>query len=252
MDALSNLSTIFEETTTTDRNSTVSIDSIDNFSSRFVSGQIERLPTLNRVPSPCKFEPINLNEENPAVIKPMPKRRYVLEKPSMEKQHRFTKRNINQTDLNNKYGMGSPFYLHPKPQVLNYRSSTPNTLTHTSSEAYPPKKRRWIIKSAWNISDDSVKKSEPSLIQVKYLDGRPTLTNSNTRESLEKSKHLSCSMSSQSNLLYVQQKEDTPTHTSIRKRILNRFQNLFKSPSTPKPKSWQQKTILELFNAKKK
>ena len=62
------------------------------------------------------------------------------------------------------------------------------------------KKRSRIINSEYYLSLDEIKINEPKLLQVKYSDGRPTLTNNNGLDSIENSQLLKTSISSRLSL----------------------------------------------------
>ncbi len=107
--------------------------------------------------------------------------------------------------------------------------------------------------------------NEPTLIQVKYFDGRLPLKNDHARESFQKSHTFSDSIASRLNRLGLTKMASTqdlsfPTtsfNISYRKRMLNRFRtfienNLTESPSpSPQSRPWQHKTISELYNERK-
>jgi hypothetical protein len=104
--------------------------------------------------------------------------------------------------------------------------------TKPSSFLRSIKSRTRLVKSEYYFPNDEIPTTEPLLLKMKYLDGRPTLTDLNALESFQKSQFSSKISSAQ--------------NTSYGKRLFNRVQNFFKSPS-----SYQQKTIFELFNEKK-
>ena len=113
--------------------------------------------------------------------------------------------------------------------------------------------------------------NEPTLLQVKYLDGRQSLRNDQARESFRKSKAFSDSISSHLNRLGLNKVSSTqdlasPTtsfHMSYRKRMLNRFRTFIEnnshdesscsssSSSSSQARPWQHKTITELYNERK-
>jgi hypothetical protein len=128
------------------------------------------------------------------------------------------------------------------PLYLDNNLSKPTTLLGLI------KKRTRVVNSKYYLSNDEIRTNEPTLLQVKYLDGRRTLTNLNALESFEKSQLLTTSISSRMSLSKISTKKDL----SYGKRILNCFQRFFRSNSNEQSKPWQQKTILELFNEKKK
>lgn len=88
------------------------------------------------------------------------------------------------------------------------------------------KKHSRFVKSEYDLLTNEIKSIEPSLLRMKYLDGRPTLIDLNAIESFQKS------------------------HTH-QKRILNCLQTFLNPPSTDQSKSWQHKTIFELINERK-
>ena len=104
--------------------------------------------------------------------------------------------------------------------------------------------------------------AEPTLLQVKYLDGRNTLKDDHARESFRKTQTLSGSIASRLNRLGLQKMSSTQDlsstslNVSYRKRMLNRFRTIIENNSTepsqiPQSTPWQHKTISELFNERK-
>jgi len=128
------------------------------------------------------------------------------------------------------------------PFYLDNNLSKPTTLLRLI------KKRTRVVNSEYYLSSDEIRTNEPTLLQVKYLDGRRTLTNLNALESIEKSQLSTASISSRMSLSKISTAKDL----SYGKRVLNRFQNFFRPNSNEQSKPWQKKTVLELFNEKKK
>jgi hypothetical protein len=107
--------------------------------------------------------------------------------------------------------------------------------------------------------------NEPTLLQVKYLDGRLPLRNDLKIESFRKSQILSDSISDRLNRVGRAKMASTqdltfPTtsfNMSYRKRILNRFRTFIEnnsfepSPLPTQSRPWQHKTISELYNERK-
>ena len=85
------------------------------------------------------------------------------------------------------------------------------------------------IKSEYYHSTNEIYTDEPSLIQMKYHDGRPTLIDQNVLKSFEKSHR---------------------SDVSYCKRIINRLQTFLKPSPTELSRPWQHKTIFELFKTK--
>jgi len=135
---------------------------------------------------------------------------------------------------------------HEEQPVLSFYLD--NNLSKPTTLFRLVKKRTQIVNSDYYLSSDEIQTNEPTLLQVKYLDGRRTLINFNALESFEKSRLLSTSISSRMSLSKISTTKDL----SYGKRILNCFQRFFRSNSNEQSKPWQQKTILELFNEKKK
>jgi hypothetical protein len=104
------------------------------------------------------------------------------------------------------------------------------TTTNTSIFRRLIKNGTRIMKSKYDLSNYKIKSNEPSLIQIKYLDGRTTLTDIDAQES------------------YTSSRLSLSTHSSYRKRIFNHFQTVFKPNST---EQWQRKSVFGLFNERK-
>ncbi len=134
---------------------------------------------------------------------------------------------------------------HEEQPVLSFYLD--NNLSKPTKLLRLVKKRTQIVNSEYYLSSDEIQTNEPTLLQVKYLDGRQTLINFNALESFEKSRLLSTSISSRMNLSKISTTKDL----SYGKRILNSFQRFFRSNPNEQTKPWQQKTILELLNEKK-
>jgi hypothetical protein len=109
--------------------------------------------------------------------------------------------------------------------------------------------------------------NEPTLLEVKYLDGRSPLKDDIARESFRKTQTLSGSISSRFNRIGLSSKlsstQDLSSVTSkalngsCRKRILDRFRTLLDTTSAEhqsppyQSRPWQHKTITELFHERK-
>jgi hypothetical protein len=126
------------------------------------------------------------------------------------------------------------------------------------------KKCARTIASDYRLSlNNSNISNEPTLLQIKYFDGRLPLKDDDARVSFRKSHAFSDSIATRLNRLGLIQTNSTQDlsfqttsfTTSCRKRILNRFRtfienNLSESPS-PQSRPWQHKTISELFHERK-
>ncbi len=144
-------------------------------------------------------------------------------------------------------------------------TSVSNSLTNPSSSSIlcSMKKYARTVASEYRLTHHNNENlfTEPTLLQVKYLDGRRALKDDHARESFQKIQTLSGSISNRLNRLGLSKMSSTqdlssPTtsfNNSYRKRILNRFRMLIENNSTEEsqPRPWQHKTISELFNERK-
>ena len=115
-----------------------------------------------------------------------------------------------------------------------------------------------------NYNNYENKFAEPTLLEVKYLDGRLPLRDDHARESFRQPQTLSTSISTRLNRISLHSmsltKDLSTSSTSFsvpyRKRMFNRFRSFVENSLTgstpsPQPSSWQHKTISELFSGKK-
>jgi hypothetical protein len=153
---------------------------------------------------------------------------FTFDRTCMEKSDRAKEQEINDNET------------HIKEQsVLPFDLDKVNNLPNPSTFFRLIKKHTRTIKSGYYLHDDKMKINEPTLLQVKYVDGRQTLTDLNALESMQKF---------QLNLLKNSYKQDL----SYRKRILNRVQSFLKSTNSNEQSiPWQQKTVLELYYERK-
>ena len=107
--------------------------------------------------------------------------------------------------------------------------------------------------------------AEPTLLEVKYLDGRLPLRDDHARESFRKSQTLSRSIVNRLNRLGISKMSSTQDlssgttfNTSYRKRVCDRFRNFIElntseppPPPIPQCRPWQHKTIKELLQERK-
>ncbi|CAM4890039.1 unnamed protein product [Rotaria socialis] len=145
-----------------------------------------------------------------------------------------------------------------------------NSLTKSSSILGLMKKYARAVKTEYRFAhkNSDNPSAEPTLLEVKYLDGRNTLQDADARESFRKSQKLSSSIASRINRLGLHNRASTQDlasttssfYASYRTRMLNRFRsfvenNIAEPPlptsSLPKSRSWQHKSIAELFHEKK-
>jgi hypothetical protein len=115
-------------------------------------------------------------------------------------------------------------------KMYSIETNTNSSLSKTSTFRRLIKNRTRIMKSKYDLSNHKSKSNEPSLIQIKYLDGRTTLTDIHAQES------------------YTSSRLSLSTHSSYRKRIFNHFQTVFK-PNSTEPR--QRKSVFGLFNERK-
>jgi len=161
-------------------------------------------------------------------------RTFAFDRVCMEKSECVKEQNINGPETYIEEQSILPFYL-------NNKGNNPSPFFRLI------KKHTRSVKSEYHLCNNEIKINDPLLFQMKYLDGRPTLTDFNALESLQKSQLLTNSISSRLSTSKISLIQDL----SYRKRILNRVQTFFKSTSNDQSKPWQQKTIFELFNERK-
>jgi hypothetical protein len=111
-------------------------------------------------------------------------------------------------------------------KMYSIETITNSSISKTSTFRRLIKNGTRIMKSKYDLSNYKIKSNEPSLIQIKYLDGRTTLTDIDAQES------------------YTSSRLSLSTHSSYRKRIFNHFQTVFKPNTT---ESWQRKSLFGLF-----
>ncbi|CAF2146485.1 unnamed protein product [Rotaria magnacalcarata] len=145
-----------------------------------------------------------------------------------------------------------------------------NSLTKSSSILGLMKKYARAVKTEYRFAhkNSNNPSAEPTLLEVKYLDGRNTLKDVDARESFKKPQKLSSSIASRINRLGLHNRASTQDlasttssfYASYRTRMLNRFRsfienNLAEPPlptsSLPQSRSWQHKSITELFHENK-
>lgn len=149
----------------------------------------------------------------------------ILETATLTRTYTFDRQRMDKSDSGKEHENNSPERYHDEQSTL----------------LRLVKKRTGIVKSEYYLTNDEIKTNEPTLLQVKYFDGRPTLTNFDALESMEKSKLL---RSSRLNFSKTSITQDL----SYGKRILNRVQTFIKPPSNDQTKPWQQKTLFGIFN----
>ncbi|CAF3648972.1 unnamed protein product [Rotaria socialis] len=238
--------TTSEQQSRNDSYSNESLDSIENNSPKISSQQTRKTTTFAHLTSQRRLNStIQIQRENPIAEKTTLTHTFAFDRTCMIKYNRVKNEKIDQDEI------VLPFYLNHKPKIDNSALLFNNSITK-SPVFRLAKKRSQTIKSEYYLPDEVMKSSEPSLLQVKYLDGRATLVNNHIRELSEKSENLSNSISSRTSVSKMFHTEDISLYESLRKRISNRFQNILKSSSTEKPKTWQHKTIFELFSERKK
>jgi hypothetical protein len=149
---------------------------------------------------------------------------------------------------------------------IPYSISVSNNPSKPSSLISSIKKYARTITSEYHLTHYNNENTftEPTLLQVKYLDGRLPLTDDQARESFRKNQTLSGSISNRLNrfgLTKISSTQDLSSETtsfniSYRKRMLNRFRTFIENNSTnsssiSQSRPWQHKTITELFNERK-
>jgi hypothetical protein len=112
-----------------------------------------------------------------------------------------------------------------------------------------------------HVHDNEKIFTEPTLLQVKYLDGRRPLKDDHARASFRKTQTLSDSISARLNRFGLSKMSSTqdlssqtmPFNVSYRKRMFSRFRTLIDNNSSQLSQSipWQHKTISELYNERK-
>ena len=171
----------------------------------------------------------------------------------------------------------APFFLSKNIAVVdehdNDRSSSismatslSQSLSKGSSILSLMKKYARTVSSEYRLSQTGQQYSidEPTLLEVKYLDGRLSLRDDHARDSLRKTQTLSDSIATKLNRLGLSKMSSTQDlsatsktlNGSYRKRILNRFRSLMDENTTdyydiPESKPWQHKTVSELFQERK-
>lgn len=172
--------------------------------------------------------------------------------------------------------ISTPFYIISNPHVIDesegeHHSSIPPNLPKASSILCSMKKYARTVSSEYHLSknNDNIN-NEPTLLQVKYFDGRLPLRNDHARESFRKSQTLSDSISARLNRVGLNKGSSTQDltysgtsfNTSYRKRMLNRFRTFIEnnsfddtsstsSSTSSQTRPWQHKTMTELYNERK-
>ncbi|CAF1351010.1 unnamed protein product [Rotaria sordida] len=246
--------TICEQQSINHSYSIESLDSIEND----LSKQPRIFTTFAHLSLQRKPKPIHIQHEKSTMETRTLTRRFAFDHIYTDKCTRVNNEKIINIEINNKDETIRPFYLNNtlnnnnnNNNNINNYSSMSNSVTKTSPSLRLLKNRSRTVRSECRLPDNGIKPTESSLFRVKYLDGRHTLADRHTRESLEKSQFLSGSISSRTSLSKIFSPDDIPTNSSLRKRIVHRFQNFFKFNSTEKSRPWQHKTIFELFNERK-
>ncbi|CAF0892683.1 unnamed protein product [Rotaria sordida] len=161
---------------------------------------------------------------------------------------------------------------------FEHHSTVPSSIPMSNSQSKASsilclmKKYARTVKSDYRLTHNKSNgnlSSEPTLLQVKYLDGRVPLNDNQARESVRKNSKLSDSIANRLNRLSLHNMSSTQDlsststtfYASYRKRVLNRFrsfvENNFNEPpsspssSVPQSRPWQHKTISELLSEKK-
>lgn len=145
--------------------------------------------------------------------------------------------------------------------------SIAKTNSHSKASSILSSMRKYAqtLKNEYSVSNHNSSFNEPTLLQVKYLDGRLLLRDDQARESFRQNQTISGSFANQLNRLQptkmcsTQDLSQTTFHMSYRKRMLNRFRAFVENNSVdfPTPLSssqtrpWQHKTVAELFNERK-
>lgn len=170
----------------------------------------------------------------------------------------------------------APFYLEkragtfdesdftPSPSICGSQSASDN-FSKSSSILCRMKKYARTVSSEYRLPQGNETKlsNEPTLLEVKYLDGRLPLKDDTARESF-RNNHLSGSVSSRLNRISLHKMSSTQDlsettkslNGSCRKRILSRFRTLLENnigeeQGSSQPRPWQHKTISELFHERK-
>ncbi|CAF0885887.1 unnamed protein product [Rotaria sp. Silwood1] len=227
-------------------NSIESLDSIENDSPE----RPRIITTFAHLSLHRKSNPIQIQQEKSFRGKTTLTRTFAFDHICMEKCDRVNNEKIINVEANNNDEMNLPFYLNNKSNT-NKNSSISNDVMETSPLLRSLKKRSRAIKSEYYLPEDDIKPNDTSIFQMKYFDGRHTVADHNTRASIEESQFFSSSISSRTSLSKIFQPDDITANSSLRKRILHRFQNFLKPNSTEKSRPWQHKTIFELFTDRK-
>ena len=170
----------------------------------------------------------------------------------------------------------TPFYLghetstnegseFDRSSSISRQKSEINQPSKSSSIRYLMKKYARTVTSEYRLAHHQNEKraAEPTLLEVKYLDGRLSFKDDSARESFRQPRSLNESFSSRLNRLggskvsSIQDLSATkkPLEEPYRKRMFNRFRNLLdQEPAQAQsfqPRPWQHKTIIELFYERK-
>lgn len=146
--------------------------------------------------------------------------------------------------------------------------STPisNSLSKASSILCLMKKYVQTVKSDYRFTLHKSKESilsEPTLLQVKYLDGRNPLRDGQERESFQQDQLVNDSISNRLGLQNRSSSSKLSSSTasfmgSYRKRMFSRFRTFVENysletqqPPLPHAVPWQHKNVSELFHHKK-
>ncbi|CAF2520196.1 unnamed protein product [Rotaria sp. Silwood2] len=238
--------TIGEQQSRNNCSSIESLDSIENDSPK----KSRITTTFAHLSLQRKSNPIQIQQEKSFMEKTTLTRTFAFDHISTGKCDRVNNEKIINVETNHKDKTILPFYLDNKSNTNN-KSSISNDVTNTSPLLRLLRNSSRIVRSEYYLPENSIKPTDHSLLQGKYLDERRTLTEHNARESLEQCQFLSASISSRASLSKTFPPDDMSTNSSLRKRIFNRFQHFLKPNSTEKSRPWQHKTIFELFNDRK-
>jgi hypothetical protein len=175
-------------------------------------------------------------------------------------------------------GVPTSFYIGSEASVVEesdfelQRSAPPPTSESTNLTKAPSllclvKKYARTETTEYRLVHDNANgniSAEPTLLEVKYLDGRLPLKDDHARESFRKSQTLTRSIVNRLNRLGISKMASTQDlssgttfNTSYRKRVFNRFRNFIElnTPEPPPPipqfRPWQHKTISELLQERK-
>jgi hypothetical protein len=168
----------------------------------------------------------------------------------------------------------SSFYIGSQASIIDqlefeHQSSGLNDLSKAPSLLCAMKKYARTVTSEYRLNQNNLNgntSAEPTLLQVKYLDGRRPLKDDYAQDSYRKSQTLTGSIATRLNRIGISKMSSTQDlssgtsfNISYRKRMVNRFRSFIENnssestqpPPVPKSRPWQHKTISELFHDKK-